>query len=1251
LKDIIIICEKPDSCARIANALAESNLKTKRSIYGVNYYEFLRNGKRHISVSAVGHLFGLRQVESGSDYPIFDAEWVPSFEIAKKSSFSERYFNTIKEVAKNSKDYDLISACDFDNEGSLISERIIRLIFRKSDAKRMKFSTLTKSDLIDAYDNMMPHLDWGNIIAGETRHYLDWFYGINTSRALMSAIKKASKRFAILSAGRVQAPTLVLLADREMEIRNFVPTPYWQLQLILSIDGNEFIALHEKDKIWDKEEAEKIFDRCKGKPAIVDEVRKRKYSQPPPPPFNITSLQTEAYRLFGFSPQYTMSIAQKLYTSAAISYPRTASEKCPPQIGYRQILEALSRIEKYKSLCKSLLVLKFLKPIEGRLTDSAHECFPQDTKICLNDHGNTVISNIVKNVKWSKNTETGNFYAPCQKEIKIFAWDEKNREIVSARIVKLLKTFTKNKKLLKIETERGELKTTPNHLVYSLTEKGFGFKPASQLEDGDFLFIRNAFESELVEDKTILTEEHIVKTFRKNQQIRIKNYLKVLEERRNNKSMNEIAMKLHIPKSTVFHWLHGRKPKIYKTVEKLKKLGLLPLYAKNPKTKVISRLIGHIFGDGSLGHQQISMGREEFPVSSFMGTVIKDIEEIRNDIRGLEFTVNKNRFHNNKFSFVSHDSTFNRLLIALGAPTGDKVLSSQTMPSWILNGSKEIKKEFISSYFGCELEKIRINVKNKRDFDYLRSEVHKCEGTLSSGIKFYRQIKGILREFEIESVGPKILKGAYIREDGKKSLSIQISINNNRENLLRFLTNIGYKYCSYRSDIASRALAFLLKRKFIIEKRERLRKESKILYNKGFSVNEISKLVGIPRTTVGSWMRGEGSKEKHVPASLIEEFKDFNEKITNDVRYVRIKKISEVRAPKFVYDFEIEPNHTFLANGFVVHNCIHPTVEPPRDIKYLSQHAQKIYDLICRRFLALFAKNAIRESVDVVIDVDGNKFLTGGRRTLDKGWMEFYGPYAKFDELIIPDLKKGGRLDVKDLEMLDKETAPPLRYSQASIIKELEKKNLGTRATRSAILQTLYDRNYIADRNICVTDLGLKISSVIKKYVPDFADEKLTRKFEEELEGVMSGKEKKEKVLDDAKIAVTKICDEFRQHEDEIGKELGEAIMQMQDVKSVLGKCPNCGKDLKVMFSPKTRKYFVGCTGYKDGCRTSYPLPHGASFQRMDKVCDKCKTPIIKVIRRGRRTFNMCLDPKCETKADWGKRKVSKSKLKDNSLS
>jgi DNA topoisomerase-1 len=177
----------------------------------------------------------------------------------------------------------------------------------------------------------------------------------------------------------------------------------------------------------------------------------------------------------------------------------------------------------------------------------------------------------------------------------------------------------------------------------------------------------------------------------------------------------------------------------------------------------------------------------------------------------------------------------------------------------------------------------------------------------------------------------------------------------------------------------------------------------------------------------------------------------------------------------------------------------------------------------------------------------------------------------------------------------------------------------------------------------------------------------------------MLGKEKKEKVLNKAKKAVTKICDEFKQNEDKIGKELGEAIIQTQNDKAILGPCPNCGGTLKILFSPFTKKMFVGCSSYskckicgftrtackckcpickqekgkcKCGnewnplCKTAYPLPGGALIYKTDKICEKCKTPIIQVFRRGRRFFRMCLDPKCETKADWGK---PKEKIKKTS--
>ena len=731
----IIVAEKPDASLKIAQALADGKPSKKTSPFEVDYYEFTRNGKKHLVVAAVGHLFNLKQKSKGWTYPIFDAEWVPSYKAMKKSMFSEKYYKTLDWIAKTNEKPELFSAADYDNEGALIAWNVIRFIFKQSDARRMKFSTLTKQDLVKAYDEASQHLDWPNITTGETRHWVDWIYGVSTSRALTLAVKKFSPRFSIVSAGRVQGPTLSILADKELEIKKFKPKPYWQLQLLLSLGKMDIVAGYEIEKLWNKEEAEKIFKECKGKDTIIENISTKQYRQAPPNPFNITSLQTEAYRLFGYSPQQTMSITQSLYTKAYVSYPRTSSEKLPPQIGYKDILQAISKLPKYSKLAGEILKLKELKPTEGKGVDPANE-------------------------------------------------------------------------------------------------------------------------------------------------------------------------------------------------------------------------------------------------------------------------------------------------------------------------------------------------------------------------------------------------------------------------------------------------------------------------------------------------------------------------------------------------------------------AIHPTVEPPEDIKKLRGPEQKIYDLIVRRYLANFSKEAMRESMQVLLTIGKYKFHLTGRRTVEKGWMEYYGPYAKAEEIILPRIEKGDKIKAKKLDLLAKQTEPPSRFSQASIIKEMEKRGLGTRATRASILQTLYDRGYILDKSVRVTDLGLELADVLKKYVPDFVDEKLTKEMELELEKVFTGKLKEEKVVDNARKNVKKISEEFKENEDKIGKELGKAVVAMQEDRTTLGVCKNCGGNLKVLFSIFTKKNFVGCTGYnkckicgfskkackckckicgelkgkcKDAwkekvwnptCSTGYPLPFGAIIQRLGKECEKCGTPMITVIRKGKRPFRMCIDPKCETKKDWGKPREKKVKVK-----
>ncbi|MBI2004082.1 hypothetical protein HYS72_01325 [Candidatus Pacearchaeota archaeon] len=118
--------------------------------------------------------------------PSFDISWTPNY-LARKKDFTKRYYDAILKLIKNAGS--LTIATDYDTEGEVIGMNIMKYLCNQQDASRMKFSTLTKDELENSYENKSPHINWGQAIAGETRHYLDWFYGINLSRALMEAIK------------------------------------------------------------------------------------------------------------------------------------------------------------------------------------------------------------------------------------------------------------------------------------------------------------------------------------------------------------------------------------------------------------------------------------------------------------------------------------------------------------------------------------------------------------------------------------------------------------------------------------------------------------------------------------------------------------------------------------------------------------------------------------------------------------------------------------------------------------------------------------------------------------------------------------------------------------------------------------------------------------------------------------------------------------------------------------------------------
>jgi DNA topoisomerase-1 len=376
-------------------------------------------------------------------------------------------------------------------------------------------------------------------------------------------------------------------------------------------------------------------------------------------------------------------------------------------------------------------------------------------------------------------------------------------------------------------------------------------------------------------------------------------------------------------------------------------------------------------------------------------------------------------------------------------------------------------------------------------------------------------------------------------------------------------------------------------------------------------------------------------------AGLISYPRTNSQQLPPDINYKKIlngiaKQKTYEKDAKYLLERTLKPTQGKLSSA------AHPAIYPTGVYKKMGDKQQKVYDLAVRRFLAVFGEPAKRESQKITLNANNEIFFLHGTKTVEPGWTALYGKYALRDEIVLPSIKVGDKLPVKDVVQLQKETTPPARYSQGSVLKEMEAKGLGTQATRAQILQILYNRGYLLGRSIEVTELGENLSDILEKYVPDVISEKLTRHFEELTDSIEQGKLKREDVLDEVKKKITKICDGFRKKELKIGEELTRAVIATQDKQSILGKCIKCDGTLKVHKNWRTGKRFVGCSGYKKGCRVGFPLPREGLIMSTEKVCEECKTPIIQVYTPGRRPFRMCLDPQCKTKADW----LDKKKLK-----
>ncbi|RYD37338.1 MAG: DNA topoisomerase III [Verrucomicrobiaceae bacterium] len=338
----LIIAEKPSVATDLARVLGKLPGMTKFE-KEKDYFE----NDTHIISSAVGHLLELALPESlDGKKPKWNFESLPilpdHFALNPIDKSADR-LAVLKRLIKRSDVTAIINACDAGREGELIFRYIIQSAGSKKPVQRLWMQSMTPDAITAAYKNLRSDHDMQPLAdAAVCRSESDWLVGINSTRAL-TAFNSRNGGFMKTPVGRVQTPTLAILASRAKEIAAFVPRAYWEVFGDFQVTAGEyrgrwFNEAFKKDdtdpharpeRLWDAGEAEAIRLRTEGKPGKIEETRKPA-KQAPPQLYDLTSLQREASNRFGFSARRTLQLAQALYEAhKVLTYPRTDSRYLP----------------------------------------------------------------------------------------------------------------------------------------------------------------------------------------------------------------------------------------------------------------------------------------------------------------------------------------------------------------------------------------------------------------------------------------------------------------------------------------------------------------------------------------------------------------------------------------------------------------------------------------------------------------------------------------------------------------------------------------------------------------------------------------------------------------------------------------------------------------------------------------------------------------------------------------------------------
>ena len=411
----LVVAEKTNAAENIAKELGVGTKKDK--VYNTPVCRFTREGEEWVAMGLRGHILAVdfpRELqwredqgwfgvdEDGEVFPanLPDTLARPPFEKVRKPFTKEgvdikgwkvpslpylvwapvvkepaekEIIRTLKNLAKKADE--VIIATDFDREGELIGSDAVSMVRQVNEdvpVVRARYSSFTKPELEHAFarENLVA-VDDDLAAAGESRQFIDLIWGAVLTRYLTMA--KFGGLGNVRSAGRVQTPTLALVARREKERQAFVPEDYWVVRgTAATQEGEEFKVAHATARFKDEATATSAYQDAKaaGKARVTDVVKKTRKGTIQTP-FNTTSLQTAA-AAEGLTPARTMRIAESLYMSGLISYPRVDNTVYPETLDLSEVVTMLKGVPQYANYCDELLAAQPLKATRGKQETTDH---------------------------------------------------------------------------------------------------------------------------------------------------------------------------------------------------------------------------------------------------------------------------------------------------------------------------------------------------------------------------------------------------------------------------------------------------------------------------------------------------------------------------------------------------------------------------------------------------------------------------------------------------------------------------------------------------------------------------------------------------------------------------------------------------------------------------------------------------------------------------------------------------------------